>query len=102
PPITKARPTGGDSQVETRECLPEGCLIVVGTSNRNTVYGPVIAYAAVREPFLLNSPYLRLVLFASAALLLALMAWGTWYGVGRVLAPVEVIRKGLQRINAED
>ena len=102
PPITNARPTGGDSQVETRVCRPEGCLIVVGTSNRATVYGPVVAYAAVREPFLLNSPYLRLVLFASAALLLALMAWGTWYGVGRVLAPVEVIRKGLQRINAED
>ncbi|WP_406674443.1 ATP-binding protein [Nonomuraea sp. N2-4H] len=102
PPITNARPTGGDSQVDTRVCLPEGCLIVVGTSNRATVYGPVVAYAAVREPFLLNSSYLRLVLFASAVLLLALMAWGTWYGVGRVLAPVEVIRRGLQRINAED
>ncbi|GAB2931078.1 sensor histidine kinase [Nonomuraea fastidiosa] len=102
PPITNARPTGGDSQVDTRVCRPEGCLIVVGTSNRATVYGPVVAYAAVREPFLLNSSYLRLVLFASAVLLLALMAWGTWYGVGRVLAPVEVIRRGLQRINAED
>ncbi|MFB9472801.1 sensor histidine kinase [Nonomuraea salmonea] len=102
PPITRARPTGGDSQVETRECRPEGCLAVVGTSNRATVYGPVVAYAAVREPFLLHSPYLRVMLFGSSALLLALMAWGTWYGVGRVLAPVEQIRQGLQRISAED
>ncbi|MFC5829258.1 sensor histidine kinase [Nonomuraea insulae] len=102
PPLTPARPTGGDSQVEDRVCFPDGCVIVVGISNRSTVYGPVVAYAAMREPFLLRSSFLPVLLFGSSAGLLALMAWATWYGVGRVLAPVEAIRRGLERISAED
>ncbi|MEV4170834.1 ATP-binding protein [Nonomuraea sp. NPDC049709] len=102
PPLTRARPTGGESRVDARVCQPEGCMLVVGTSNRATVYGPIVAYAAVREPFLLRSSFLPALLFGPALLLLALMAWGTWYGVGRVLAPVERIRQGLERISAED
>ncbi|WP_063765383.1 sensor histidine kinase [Nonomuraea candida] len=102
PPLTRARPSGGDSRVDDRVCRPHGCLIVVGTSNRATPYGPVVAYAAVREPFLLRTSFLPALLFGSAALLLALMGWAAWYGVGRVLAPVERIRRDLERISAED
>ncbi|MGW0805469.1 sensor histidine kinase [Nonomuraea sp. NPDC002799] len=102
PPLTSARPTGGDSQVRDRVCLPDGCLIVAGTSNRATAYGPIVAYAALHEPFLLRSPLLPVLLYGSSAVLLALMAWGTWYGVGRVLAPVERIRSGLEHISAQD
>ncbi|MFG1706784.1 sensor histidine kinase [Nonomuraea sp. M3C6] len=103
PPLTRAWPTGGDPRVHVRVCRRDGCMIVVGTSNRATAYGvPCVAYAAVREPFLLSSPFLPLVLFGGSALLLALMGWGAWYGVGRVLAPVERIRSGLERISAVD
>ncbi|MEV1177111.1 ATP-binding protein [Nonomuraea sp. NPDC049784] len=102
PPITRARPTGGDSRVEDRVCLPDGCMVVVGTSNPASVYGPAVAYAALREPFLLRSPFLPLLLSGSAVVLVALMGWGAWYGVGRVLAPVERIRSGLERISAQD
>ncbi|WP_433430977.1 sensor histidine kinase [Nonomuraea sp. CA-141351] len=102
PPITRARPTGVDSQVQDRVCLPGGCMVVVGTSNPASVYGPAVAYAALREPFLLRSPFLPLLLSGSAAVLVALMGWGAWYGVGRVLAPVERIRSGLERISAQD
>ncbi|UBU10549.1 sensor histidine kinase [Nonomuraea gerenzanensis] len=102
PPLTSARPTGGDSRVSDRVCRPWGCMVVVGTSNRATAYGPVVAYAAVREPFLLHSTFLPAVLYGSAATLVALLGWAAWFGVGRVLAPVERIRLGLERINAED
>ncbi|MEO3869227.1 ATP-binding protein [Nonomuraea sp. B12E4] len=102
PPLTQARPGGGDPRVRDRVCGRDGCVIVVGLRNRTTVYGPVVAYAAVREPFLLGSPFLPLVLFGSSALLLGLMGWACWHGVGRVLAPVERIRTGLERISAED
>lgn len=102
PPLTRSRPSGGDSRVSERLCSPAGCMMVVGTSNRATVYGPIVAYAAVREPFLLRSSFLPAILFGSSAVLLALMGWAAWYGVGRVLAPVERIRRGLERISAED
>ncbi|WP_344892244.1 HAMP domain-containing sensor histidine kinase [Nonomuraea antimicrobica] len=102
PPLTRAWPTGGDSRVEDRVCRPDGCLIVVGTRNASTPYGPIVAYGAVRETFLMRSPFLPALLFGSSAALLALMAWGAWYGVGRVLAPVERIRRGLEQISAVD
>ncbi|MBF8190412.1 HAMP domain-containing histidine kinase [Nonomuraea sp. K274] len=102
PPLTSKVPTGGDSRVSDEVCRSDGCLLVVGTSNRVTVYGPVVAYAAVREPFLLNSPFLPALLLASSGLLLTLMGWGAWYGVGRVLAPVERIRSGLEHFGAAD
>ncbi|MEV4574131.1 HAMP domain-containing sensor histidine kinase [Nonomuraea jabiensis] len=101
PALTRARPTGGDSRVQTRVC-PRRCMVVVGTSNPASAYGSVVAYAALREPFLLSSPFLPLVLAAFGAVLVALMGWGAWYGVGRVLAPVERIRSGLARISAHD
>ncbi|GAA4955078.1 signal transduction histidine kinase [Nonomuraea thailandensis] len=101
-PLTSARPTGGDSRVSDRVCRPWGCMVVVGTSNRATVYGPAVAYAAVREPFLLRSSFLPAVLYGSGAVLVAMLGWAAWFGVGRVLAPVERIRRGLERINAED
>ncbi|MGP3962009.1 sensor histidine kinase [Nonomuraea sp. 3N208] len=100
--LTHARPTGGDSRVEDRVCRPDSCMVVVGTSNPTSVYGPVVAYAAMREPFLLRSPFLPVVLSGSAAVLVALMGWGAWYGTGRVLAPVERIRSGLEHISAKD
>ncbi|MEV0995116.1 ATP-binding protein [Nonomuraea sp. NPDC050202] len=102
PPLTSARPSGGDSRVNGRVCRPEGCVVVVGTSNRSTAYGPAVAYAAVREPFLLRSSFLPAMLYGSAAALVALLGWAAWYGVGHVLAPVERIRRGLERISAED
>ncbi|MFD1934112.1 sensor histidine kinase [Nonomuraea mangrovi] len=104
PPLTAARPERGDSRVQTRVCDKgtEDCLIVVGTTNRSTPYGPVIAYAAVRESIALHVPLVATVLSLGAALLLALMAWATWIGVGRVLAPVERIRSGLEQISATD
>ncbi|NUR86360.1 MAG: HAMP domain-containing histidine kinase [Nonomuraea sp.] len=103
-PMTTARPEGGDSRVTRRVCPPstDTCLVVVGTSNRATAYGSVVAYAAVRESFVVNSPILPLSLLAASILLLALMGWATWVGVGRVLAPVERIRSGLEQISAHD
>ncbi|MBB5784786.1 sensor histidine kinase [Nonomuraea jabiensis] len=101
PALTRAWPEGGDSRVQTRVC-PGRCMVVVGTSNPASAYGSVVAYAALREPFLLSSPFLPLVLAAFGAVLVALMGWGAWYGVGRVLAPVERIRSGLARISAHD
>ncbi|WP_336211578.1 sensor histidine kinase [Nonomuraea sp. LPB2021202275-12-8] len=100
--LTRAWPTGGDSQVQDRVCRPDGCMVVVGTSNPTSVYGPVVAYAAMPEPFLLRSPFLPMLLSGSAVLLVALVGWGAWYGTGRVLAPVERIRSGLQHISAQD
>ncbi|MFD0887310.1 sensor histidine kinase, partial [Streptosporangium algeriense] len=103
PPLTGARPAGGDSRVDDRVCRNgPRCMVIVGTSNRATAYGPVIAYAAVEEPFMVNSPLLPALLFGSSVLVLALMGWGAWYGVGRVLAPVERIRQALERFSAED
>ncbi|MGV9374477.1 sensor histidine kinase [Nonomuraea sp. NPDC003707] len=101
PPVTRAWPTGGDLRIQTRVC-PGRCMVVVGTSNPASAYGSVVAFAALREPFLLGSPFLPLVLAAFGAVLVALTGWGAWYGVGRVLAPVERIRAGLERISAQD
>ncbi|QFY11286.1 HAMP domain-containing protein [Nonomuraea phyllanthi] len=102
PPLTRARPAGGASSVEDRVCRRDGCLVVVGTSSPRSVYGPVVAYAALREPFLLRSSLLPLLLSAGSVVLVALMGWAAWYGVGRVLAPVERIRSDLECIGAED
>lgn len=104
PPLTTARPEAGDTRVQTRVCGKggEACMIVVGTSNRSTPYGPVIAYAAVTESIALNAPLMAAIFTLAASLLLALMAWATWIGVGRVLAPVEHIRSGLEQISATD
>ncbi|MFI7633672.1 sensor histidine kinase [Nonomuraea sp. NPDC049400] len=102
PPLTRARPTEGYSRVQDRVCLPDGCLIVVGMSHPDSVYGPAVAYAALREPFLLRSPFLPLLLSGSAVVLVALLGWGAWYGTGRVLAPVERIRWGLECISAQN
>ncbi|MFI6292388.1 sensor histidine kinase [Nonomuraea sp. NPDC050790] len=104
PPLTAARPAGGDSRVSTRVCPPgaDACLIVVGTSNRSTAYGPAVAYAAVRESLVLRSAFLPLALAGSSLVLLALVGWGAWTIVGRVLAPVERIRAGLEQISATD
>lgn len=100
--LTRARPTGGDSRVQDRVCHPDGCLVVVGTSNPTSVYGPVVAYAAMREPSVLTSPFLPALLSGSVAALMALMGWGAWYGIGRVLAPVERIGSGLKHVSAQD
>ncbi|TMR08302.1 HAMP domain-containing protein [Nonomuraea turkmeniaca] len=100
--LTRAWPTGGDSRVQDRVCLPDGCLVVVGTSNPTSVYGSVVAYAAMHEPFLLATPFLPLLLSGAAAVLVALLGWGAWYGTGRVLAPVERIRSGLEHFSAQD
>ncbi|MEU4696181.1 sensor histidine kinase [Nonomuraea dietziae] len=104
PPLTRAVPVGGDSRILDRVCRAggENCLIVVGTSNRSTAYGPAVAYAAVRESAVLNVPLLAVILGAAALVLLALMGWAAWIGVGRVLAPVERIRSGLEQISATD
>ncbi|MFF4621116.1 sensor histidine kinase [Nonomuraea jabiensis] len=101
PPLTRAWPRKGDFRVETRVC-PGRCMIVVGMSSPASAYGSVVAYAALREPFLLHAPFLPLMLAAFGAVLVALVGWGAWYGVGRVLAPVERIRVGLDRIRAQD
>jgi signal transduction histidine kinase len=101
-PFTRAWPAGGDPRVQDRVCRSDGCLLIVGTSSPTSVYGPVVAYAAMREPFLLRSPFLPVLLSGSAAALIALLAWGAWYGTGRVLAPVERIRLGLEQISAQD
>ncbi|MEV4106093.1 HAMP domain-containing sensor histidine kinase [Nonomuraea sp. NPDC049695] len=102
PPITRAWPTGQDMRVQDRVCPPDGCMVVVGMRNSASVYGSVVAYAAMREPFLLRSPFLPVLLSGSAALIVALLGWGAWYGTGRVLAPVERIRSGLERISGQD
>ncbi|MFE3449466.1 sensor histidine kinase [Nonomuraea sp. NPDC059194] len=104
PPLTTVRPDGGDPRVQTRVCGTggDGCLIVVGTANRTTPYGPVIAYAAVGESILMNVPLLAAVLSLVSAVLTALLGWATWIGVGRVLAPVERIRSGLEQISATE
>ncbi|MFI6744363.1 sensor histidine kinase [Nonomuraea sp. NPDC050451] len=100
--LTRAWPAQGDSQVQDRVCLPDGCLVVVGTRNPTSVYGSVVAYAAMHEPFLLRTPFLPLLLSGSAAVLVALLGWGAWHGTGRVLAPVERIRSGLDHFSAQD
>ncbi|GAA3260899.1 sensor histidine kinase [Nonomuraea helvata] len=102
PPVTRAWPTGHDMRVQARVCPPGGCMVVVGTRNSASVYGSVVAYAAMREPFLLRSPFLPVLLSGSAAVIVALLGWGAWYGTGRVLAPVERIRSGLERISGQD
>ncbi|MEV0233110.1 ATP-binding protein [Nonomuraea sp. NPDC050786] len=102
PPLTRAWPAGHDMRVQDRVCPPGGCMVVVGTRNSASVYGTVVAYAAMREPFLLRSPFLPVLLSGSAAVIVALLGWGAWYGTGRVLAPVERIRSGLERISGQD
>jgi signal transduction histidine kinase len=104
PPLTTARPAPGQSRVGARVCPhgAEACLIVVGTADRTTVYGPAVSFAAVRESIVLGPLLLPLVMTGISLLLLALIAWGAWMIVGRVLAPVERIRSGLEQISATD
>ncbi|MEU4722868.1 HAMP domain-containing sensor histidine kinase [Nonomuraea dietziae] len=51
---------------------------------------------------LIDVPLLAAILGAAALVLLALTGWAAWIGVGRVLAPVERIRAGLEQISATD
>ncbi|MBB2912627.1 signal transduction histidine kinase [Streptosporangium becharense] len=107
PPMTAARPSGGDSRVDTTSCTStsEGartCFAIVGVRNRVSAYGDVMVYAAGIYPPLLSTSVLGVSLTFFCLALLGLLGWVTWHMIGRTLEPVARIRAELAEINASD
>ncbi|GHH65990.1 two-component sensor histidine kinase [Streptosporangium violaceochromogenes] len=107
PPISLARPAEGDIRLDKVSCStsPGGgrtCSIIVGMHENNSPYGNVMVYASAPEPPMLAGHALEVVLTGFALALLALLGWGTWWAVGRTLAPVERIRREMAEITASD
>ncbi|RFU40401.1 sensor histidine kinase [Actinomadura logoneensis] len=104
-PMTTRRPVARDTRVDVRICgdrrVGEGCAVVVGYEVIS-VYGDVMVYAAVPEPWFIGSPAAELALGALCAAVLALVAAGVWRAVGRALRPVRRIEQGLAEITASD
>ncbi|ASU86286.1 sensor histidine kinase [Nocardiopsis gilva YIM 90087] len=105
-PLTRVRPEHGDFRIDTTVCRTgaavAGCLTVVGFREQNSSYGDVMVYAAARQPALLSGLMLELILVVLGLVILAVVGWVTWWGVGRTLRPVETIRADLERLTASE
>jgi signal transduction histidine kinase len=106
PAITRIHPVGGDLRTDGTSCIAfskeKTCFITVGLWHRKSSYGDVMVYAAAAMPPLLNGHTLEIALAALAAVLLALLGWGTWRIVGRTLEPVQQISSEMAEITAYD
>ncbi|CAM4017045.1 HAMP domain-containing sensor histidine kinase [Nocardiopsis rhodophaea] len=105
-PLTHARPENGDFRIDTTVCRTSaavaGCLTVVGFREKKSAYGDVMVYAAARQPAVLSGIVLELMLVVLGLVVLAVVGWVTWWGVGRTLRPVETIRADLERLTASE
>lgn len=105
PPMTTQRPLENDTRVDARVCgnrhVTRGCAVVVGY-DVVSAYGDTTVYAAVPEPWVVDSLAAEFALGAVCAGVLGLVAAGVWRAAGRALRPVRRIEHGLADITASD
>lgn len=108
PALTDIRPDSYDFRVEDTVCdevagpYPDECLLVVGYTAEETVYGDVLVLAAIRFPQFLQTGILETGMAAISLTVLVTTAVTIWYGVGRALRPVELISAEIDRITVSD
>ncbi|MGP4022680.1 sensor histidine kinase [Actinomadura sp. 3N407] len=104
PALAKRAVADGKLLVDGRRCpdFLDECVWVFGLRVRTSPWGPgVMVVAATPLPSLLNVWVLPLSIALVTAGLLVLIAWWTWYTIGRVFVPVDQIRSGMAAFSAE-
>ncbi|TDB74184.1 HAMP domain-containing histidine kinase, partial [Actinomadura sp. KC216] len=95
PPLA-AEDVRNDRMLLDRAICPDfldDCVWMFGTRLRTSPWGPGVMVIAVTPlPTLLNTWLLPLGVALVMVALLALIAWWTWYTIGRVFVPVDEIR----------
>ncbi|WP_017571534.1 sensor histidine kinase [Nocardiopsis halotolerans] len=105
PQLTSERPLPGESRLDTTVCGPgtgvdsQTCLLVVGYSVDDTVYGDVVVLAATGMPQIVATRTLEATMLVTSAALLVATGLVIWIGVGRALRPVEAIRAQLDTLS---
>ncbi|GAA3954925.1 hypothetical protein GCM10023085_41700 [Actinomadura viridis] len=105
PPISRLWPTRDERVRDLIECThhgPGGRCMAVEVIRLTTAPDSPVVYAARPMPAVLVNGLLEMLLAGAVLLLSALVAWVTWWFVGRTLRPVEQIRAQLAEISASD
>jgi signal transduction histidine kinase len=109
PPLSKVRPPLDDRIEHLTECSSDlGCVVLTairlspaGAGRLQLLHSGVV-YAGMSQPPILATYRLELFTTAAIGLVAALIAWTTWWAVGRTLRPVEAIRKRTAEITLGD
>ncbi|MFB4307294.1 ATP-binding protein [Actinomadura sp. GTD37] len=104
-PLAASNIAAGDLIVHRRACprsIPR-CVWVSGRRVRSSPWGPgVMIVAAAPLPKLLSVWALPLASALLAVALIALVAWWTWYTIGRAFTPIHRIRRQLADLDGTD
>ncbi|WP_405144482.1 HAMP domain-containing histidine kinase [Sphaerisporangium sp. NBC_01403] len=109
PPLSTLRPPVDDRIEHLTQCSSAGkCVLLTAIrlspaeAGRLRLPDSPVVYAGMRQPPILATHRLELFLSAAIALIAALIAWTTWWAVGRTLRPVEAIRTRTAEITLSD
>jgi signal transduction histidine kinase len=97
PPLSTTRPPADDRF----QRLTEGYVMLMAIRVSPAGDAPVV-YAGREEPSVLRKHHLEYFITAGALILLVLVAWMTWWVVGRTLRPVAAIRTRMSEITVND
>src|SRR5262249_43736691 len=102
-PVSRRVPPAQDRVQQYIQCSGPGRSCLAVTAIRvSTAPGSPVVYAARPLPAELTGGTLQAMLTTAVLALAALIAWSTWWVVGRTLRPVEAIRAQLAGISGAD
>jgi signal transduction histidine kinase len=102
PPMSTLRPPADDRLQKRTECSAKyGCVMLMADRVTPAADSSFV-YAGVPEPSILASHSLETIIVAGIFALAALVAWTTWWLLGRTLGPVAAIRARMSEITVSD
>ncbi|MDH2427343.1 HAMP domain-containing sensor histidine kinase [Sphaerisporangium sp. TRM90804] len=102
-PLTTVRPPADDRFRNVTECPGPGepCVMIMAIRVSPAADSSVV-YAGTRQPDLLATHHLEIIIVGGGLLAIVLTAWITWAMVGRTLRPVQAIRTRMSEISVTD
>jgi signal transduction histidine kinase len=107
PPLSTVRPPAGDRIQDLTDCSPRhGCVMLTAiqvspAEARQFWHGDAhVVYAGLKQPAILATDRLELWIAAVAIVVAGLIAWMTWWVIGRTLRPVEAMREQTSKLTA--
>ncbi|GAA1309363.1 hypothetical protein Psi02_26400 [Planotetraspora silvatica] len=102
-PLTQVWPSARNPQQDVRTCAQRrfGCLYVAAF-RVDPAMGSAVVYAARRVPGGASVSMGGLLFGVEAAVLVMVATWAIWTITGRLLSPIEAIRRELSTITADD
>jgi signal transduction histidine kinase len=109
PPLSTVRPPSNNRIQDRTECSPRsGCVMLTAVQvspaeARQFWHGDAhIVLAGMKEPTILATDRLELLIAGIVLPLVGLITWMTWWVVGRTLRPVEVMREQTSKVTRGD